>query len=270
MAKNGSDSMDPWTKFTREVTQGFKECMLKMCLCSWHTVGWQLAAIIRDTAVSRTNQAAIARSGGWQNARKAGELVDPEVDELNQEAIREVGAIEPLVALLKHGDERGKVAAAEALRYLSLDKENQKVIAQAGAIDPMLVLFRDGSDRAKQAAAYAIRNLAYDAENRKVITSKDAITPLVTLLATGSDDGKTAAARALVSLAEQEEVQKLFAAKAVRCQRSTLCSRSRAVLLALLLARCKRCIRAPASAGSEGCARGARGRAARWAAQGQQ
>jgi hypothetical protein len=124
-----------------------------------------------------------------------------------RDAIREAGAIPPLVALLHAGAE-SKAAnyAADALCNLALDNPtNQDAIREAGAIPPLVALLHAGAEsEAVKNAACALRNLAYDnPTNRDAIREAGAIPLLVALLHAGAEsEAAEGAACALGILAD--------------------------------------------------------------------
>ena len=115
-------------------------------------------------------------------------------------AIAAAGAIEPLVALVRDGDARGKANAAAALRNLAAgDDAIRAAIAAAGAIEPLV---RDGDAPGKANAAAALWTLAAgDDAMKAAIAAAGAIEPLVALVRDGDAQGKAFAAGALWNLA---------------------------------------------------------------------
>ena len=104
-------------------------------------------------------------------------------DPTNQDAIREAGAIPPLVALLHAGAEsKAAESAAGALWNLANNPTNRDAIREAGAIQSLVALLHAGAEStAAENAALALSNLA--ANNP---TNQDAIVAAVTGAVTGA------------------------------------------------------------------------------------
>jgi vacuolar protein 8 len=84
-------------------------------------------------------------------------------DDANKEAIVAAGAIEPLVALVRDGDAKGKADAARALGILADGNDaNKAAIRSAGGIEPLAALVRDGDAEGKADAARALGILGID------------------------------------------------------------------------------------------------------------
>lgn len=98
-----------------------------------------------------------------------------------------VGAIEPLVRVLREGlTSVAMENAAVALANLSVGEENKAKIGSAGAISPLVDLLDNGSMRGKKDAATALYSLSSIDENKKRIVRAGATRLLVDFM---SDDG---------------------------------------------------------------------------------
>ena len=106
-------------------------------------------------------------------------------------------AIGPLIALLQHGDARGKANSAFALANLTVDGAHRGAIVAANAIGPLVALLQHGDARGKAHSAGALARIANDGAHRGPIVAADAIGPLVALLQHGDADGKRFAGLAL-------------------------------------------------------------------------
>ena len=109
----------------------------------------------------------------------------------NPDAIREAGAIPPLVALLHAGAEsEAAESGACALWILACDNStNQDAIREAGAIPPLVALLHAGAEsKAAGNAAGALWILAFNNRtNPDAIREAGAIPPLVALLHAGAE-----------------------------------------------------------------------------------
>jgi len=118
-----------------------------------------------------------------------------------RDAVREAGAIPPLVALLWSGAESEVAAiAADALGNLAINEANLNAIREAGAIPPLVALLWTGAEsEAATIAADALENLACgNPTNKDAIREAGAIPPLVALLHAGA--GSVAAGNAAAVL----------------------------------------------------------------------
>ena len=104
-------------------------------------------------------------------------------NDANKVAIKEAGAIPPLVKLVKDGGRPGEEHAAAALSFLAY--LFAVAIAQADGIAPLVKLIESssgGSTRAKANGAQALANLAVTTANRVAIAEEGAIASLVRLV----------------------------------------------------------------------------------------
>ena len=120
----------------------------------------------------------------------------------NRDAIREAGAIPPLVALVTSGAADGRQEAAGALHGLAWNNvANQAAIVAAGGIPPLVALVRSGAADGQEQAAAALGWLACDnAANQAAIVEAGVVGPLVALVRAGGSLGAKAAAEALAKL----------------------------------------------------------------------
>lgn len=104
------------------------------------------------------------------------------------EALREAGAIPPLVALLRRCDD-SSVQAADALASLAaFSPTNRRAVRDAGGIRPLVALLASGNDEATGSASVALRNLLLGcAPNRVAVREAGGVQPLVALL---PEDGR--------------------------------------------------------------------------------
>ena len=78
----------------------------------------------------------------------------------NRDAIREAGAIRPLVDLVRSGTADGRADAAGALNNIASDNAaNQAAIVEAGVVGPLVALVRAGGSLGAKAAAEALAKL---------------------------------------------------------------------------------------------------------------
>ncbi|KOO28965.1 arm repeat-containing protein [Chrysochromulina tobinii] len=131
----------------------------------------------------------------------------------NKNAIREAGAIAPLVAMLQAGaGSEAATNAAGALCCLAISNDtNRNAICEAGAIAPLVVLLQAGAgSKAATNAAAALWSLANSTDsNRNAICEAGAIAPLVVLLQAGAGSkAATNAAGALWNLATSNDTNK--------------------------------------------------------------
>jgi hypothetical protein len=68
-------------------------------------------------------------------------------------------AIGPLIALLQHGDARGKANSAFALANLTVDGAHRGAIVAADAIGPLVALLQHGDADGKRFAGLALDRL---------------------------------------------------------------------------------------------------------------
>jgi len=121
--------------------------------------------------------------------KAAGALANLAAGYLNQEAIRQAGAVPQLVALLYAGEaSEATQQAAGALRNLAANNsENKEAVREAGGIAPLVALLSAGPDSlCAQKAAGALRNLAANnVPNQDQIRVDGGLPRLVTLLHAG-------------------------------------------------------------------------------------
>ncbi|KAG2521010.1 hypothetical protein BBO99_00006935 [Phytophthora kernoviae] len=129
----------------------------------------------------------------------------------NEDALRDVGVLAPLIELLQAGTPHQKLWAAEALGTLvSNNDENCVEIVRGGAIKPLVSLLQSGTDMQKQEAAYALGNLAINRdENRVEIARAGAIAPLVSFIRAVTDAQNQWAVYALGVLSLNNEVNRI-------------------------------------------------------------
>ncbi|KAG7396757.1 hypothetical protein PHYBOEH_001833 [Phytophthora boehmeriae] len=129
----------------------------------------------------------------------------------NEDALRDVGVLAPLIELLEGGSPHQKLWAAEALGTLASNNgENCIEIVLGGAIGPLVSLLQSGTDMQKQEAAYALGNLAINStENRVEIARAGAIAPLVAFIRTVTDAQNQWAVYALGILSLNSEVNRI-------------------------------------------------------------
>ncbi|KAG0581766.1 hypothetical protein M758_3G005300 [Ceratodon purpureus] len=96
--------------------------------------------------------------------------------------IMAAGAVEPIVEVLKHGDNEARENAAAALFSLSAKGANGVVIGNTDAIPALVQLLIDGTRRGKLDAATAIFDLCICNENKARAVEAGVIPPLVRLL----------------------------------------------------------------------------------------
>jgi len=123
----------------------------------------------------------------------------------NRAAIREAGAIRPLVDLVRNGAAGGQAQAARALRWLAPNSAaNQADFAAAGGVEALVALVRTGAVDGQNNAAWALANLAdNNAANQAAIFAAGGIEALVAFAQTGDKASyQVSAAVALRNLAE--------------------------------------------------------------------
>lgn len=131
----------------------------------------------------------------------------------NQDRVREVGGIAPLVALLRSSrtTDTAKEEAAAALWSLSSAHfENQVGVADAGGIAPLVAVIGLDSERAQEQAAGALAALALDnMANRSSIAEL-----IVALLGSQDKHASAKAARAISTLAKANPANQVAVADA--------------------------------------------------------
>ncbi len=109
-----------------------------------------------------------------------------------------MGALGPLVSLLRDGDAAGRVSAAEALQGVGSLAENRVLIVEGGAVGPLVSLLRDGDAAERGAAAGALAKLCSASVSiRASILLAGALEPLQALSDSellGSDSARRAIA----------------------------------------------------------------------------
>ena len=134
------------------------------------------------------------RRSGAAGGNAAGALTNLACKAANRAAIVEAGAIPPLVALLRSGEEK----AAMALTNLACNRDACTAIAEAGAIPPLVALLKNGKAHGQECAARALQNLILKrAWNMVEIVEAGAVDPLVALMRDASGSLKEAATAAL-------------------------------------------------------------------------
>ena len=131
----------------------------------------------------------------------------------NQNAIREAGAIAPLVALLQAGagSEAATIAAGALQNLANSNDTNKNAICEAGAIAPLVAMLQAGAgSEAATNAASALWDLAISNDtNRDAIREAGAIAPLVVLLQAGAGSkAATMAVGALWNLATSNDTNR--------------------------------------------------------------
>jgi len=117
-------------------------------------------------------------------------------------------AIDHMVILLYHGDEREKELAACALHRLATHKENRSILTQRGSIPPLLYIVRNGTTFQKNQALAAIASLTvHNDPNKALIASADGISPLIQIVRNGTEKQQSLAVRALYCLAKNENIR---------------------------------------------------------------
>ena len=140
---------------------------------------------------------------------------------LNQTALADAGAIQPLVAMLGSPNSDMQANAACALGTLAeAHSDNQAAIARTGAIAPLTSLVREGAPLVKEMCAGALWAVCDDhAPNKSTVTKLGGVEPLVGLLVSGGTEASLiASVGALVSLAtkhpeNREAIAKLLVAR---------------------------------------------------------
>ncbi|KOO34431.1 thump domain-containing protein 3-like protein [Chrysochromulina tobinii] len=156
--------------------------LLKLRPCTRHPRGGRHPAARGVVHAEAESKAAENAAGALWNI--AGD------NRTNQDAIREAGAIPPLVALLHAGAEsKAAKNAAGALGNLAINPTSLDAIREAGAISPLVALLHAGAEsKAAKIAAGALRNIAGDNRtNQDAIREAGAIPPLVALLHAGAE-----------------------------------------------------------------------------------
>ena len=125
-------------------------------------------------------------------------------DKSNQTLIREAGGIDPLIKLLRIGNEVQQTNAACTLGDLALDMTNQTAIHECGGIAPLVALVRSDINDLKTEAARALGLLAQHKTNKVAIGKAGAIPPLIAMLGRSSTGAqKTCSVVALGNLATE-------------------------------------------------------------------
>lgn len=132
----------------------------------------------------------------------AAALADLALLPVNHETIIALGALAPLVRLLRHGSHAGRQHASAALARLGDDHdETASAIAVIGAIAPLVSLLGgEFSEGAQEEGAHALYALANNEANRQFITQAGGIVPLVELLGSRNSRAREHAEGALVRL----------------------------------------------------------------------
>jgi hypothetical protein len=109
---------------------------------------------------------------------------------LNQTALADAGAIQPLVAMLGSPNSDMQANAACALGTLAeAHADNQAAIARTGAIAPLTSLVREGAPLVKEMCAGALWAVCDDhAPNKSTVTKLGGVEPLVGLLVSGGTE----------------------------------------------------------------------------------
>ena len=116
-------------------------------------------------------------------------------------AIAEVGAIPPLVALLRNGSADRQEQAAAALGLLAGNNAVTAATVEADSIAPLVALVRNGRAVGQERAARALANIARGSRaNQAAIVEAGVVGPLVALVRAGGSLGAKAAAEALAKL----------------------------------------------------------------------
>ncbi|XP_072162125.1 armadillo repeat-containing protein gudu isoform X2 [Bemisia tabaci] len=102
--------------------------------------------------------------------------------EMNQEAIREIGGLEVLVNLLETNDFKCKLGALSILSQITASLDTRRTITDLGGIPLLVRLLYDPSSQLQMLAAETIANTARIRKARKIVRKKDGIPKLVDLL----------------------------------------------------------------------------------------
>ena len=93
----------------------------------------------------------------------------------NQELVSTLEGIEPLVALLRSGDDEAQTTSAGALYALSALPANRTLIANAKGVCPLVALFEEGSELAIEQASGALAKLVIDNEAVQVEVAEEVV-----------------------------------------------------------------------------------------------
>ncbi|KAE8704007.1 ARM repeat superfamily protein isoform 2 [Hibiscus syriacus] len=116
-------------------------------------------------------------------------LLNLSINEDNKSMIAKSGAIEPLVHVLKSGNDGAKENSAAALFSLSVLEDYKARIGRSGAIKVLVNLLVSGTLRGKKDAATALFNLSIFHENKARMVQAGAVKYLVRLMEPGSGMG---------------------------------------------------------------------------------
>ena len=117
----------------------------------------------------------------------------------NQAKIVAVGAIDPIVRILKAAaSEQSREAAVMMLA--TIVQQYSKLIAKAGAIPLLVKCLTDNSTTTQEVAAYALGAIAITSDNHAAILAAAPLLPLVHLLTSSSEKAQVQAQTALVRL----------------------------------------------------------------------
>ena len=94
----------------------------------------------------------------------------------------DAGAVVPLVAFLREGEDEGKTYVAGALRNLASSDIGEARVLAADAVGPLVNLLREGTPAGKANAVVALRNLARSDTGQSAVISAGVVEPLVTFL----------------------------------------------------------------------------------------
>ncbi|KAL0477801.1 hypothetical protein AKO1_013824, partial [Acrasis kona] len=106
-------------------------------------------------------------------------------EEKNKDAIRECGALQLLIDLLKTDNEQHLEKSTAAILNLTLNQGNRVAIRQLDGIAPLIELLFHPNANVQQNAAGALWNLSNDDKNKTVIRTLGGLKPLLTLIGGG-------------------------------------------------------------------------------------
>jgi len=111
-------------------------------------------------------------------------------DDGNKDAIREAGALGPIIDLLGTKNESHIEKSCASLLNLTLNAKNRTVIRQIDGIAPLIELLYHPNQAIQQNAAGALWNLSNDPKNKKIIRELGGLNALLTLIGGGKLDPK--------------------------------------------------------------------------------
>ncbi|OIV90520.1 hypothetical protein TanjilG_32397 [Lupinus angustifolius] len=139
----------------------------------------------------------VVASGQTYERQSIRKWLDRGINEDNKTLIMEAGAIDPLIHVLKTGNDGAKENSAAALFSLYVIENNKAKIGRSGAVKALVDLLASGTLRGKKDAATTLYNLSIFHENKARIVQAGAVKFLVQMMERA--DGMVDKAIALLS-----------------------------------------------------------------------